>query len=455
MIMIDTGKKILKLSLKLGADEAEVFLVKNNGTSFSIERNSVTFASSNMTHGIGIRILKNKKIGFAFCINEAQAEDAIKKAMLSSKLGKETKFTFPEPRKTSKIENLYDKKIVGLTPEEGERFAKDVIESALDVNKNIIISSGGIGYGEEHLTIVNSKGIEIEDKGTEIGGSVTAVLKKGGGDATTGFEVLSSRMLDIGFNLIGKNAAGLAMKTLNPRKCGSKNMTVLFTPYALASLLEFTTIPALYADKVHKGESIYSNRIGEVVSSEILTVVEDGSMPNGLNSAITDDEGFPSKKTELIKKGVLKNYLYDVSTAAEYDKESTGNAVRSEKWASSRTFKTTPSIKSRNFIINGKTEKIEKLISGVKEGILVYDAMGAHTSNPASGRFSINSSILFKIEKGEIVYPVKQVMISGNMGDCLKNVSGIGNDFRKLPGELSPVSVIAPTVRIENVRVSG
>ncbi|MDI6916236.1 MAG: TldD/PmbA family protein [Thermoplasmatales archaeon] len=450
--MIDIGKKILNMALKLGADEAEIFLVKNSGTSFSIERNSVNFASSNMSYGIGIRILKNKKIGFAFCTKEAQAEKAVKNALSSSKLGKETKFIFPEPGKTKKIENLYDKKIVEISPEEGEGFVKDIVETALDVDKNIIISSGGVGYSEEHLAIVNSKGIEIEDKGTGIGGSATAVLKKK--NTATGFEILSSRMLDIDFNIVGKNAAGLAVKTLNPRKCGSKNMTVLFTPYALSSLLEFTTIPALYADKVHKGESIYSNRIGEAVSSEILTVVENGSMPNGLNSAIADDEGIPSKRTELIKNGVLKNYLYDVLTSAEYDKESTGNAVRSEKWSSSRTFKTMPSIKSRNFIINGKTEKIEKLISGVKEGILVYDAMGAHTSNPASGRFSINSSILFKIEKGEIVYPVKQVMISGNMGDCLKNVSGIGDDFRKLPGGLSTVSVIAPTVRVENVRVS-
>lgn len=452
--MIDTGKKILELSLKLGADEAEIFLVKNNGTSFSIERNSVTFASSNMSYGIGIRVLKNKKIGFAFCTNETQAEDAIKEALSSSKLGKETKFTFPEPGKTSKVENLYDKKIVGLTPEEGEGFAKDVIESALDVNKNIIISSGGVGYGEEHLVIVNSKGIEIEDKGTEIGGSATAVLKKNG-DATTGFEILSSRMHNVDFNFIGRNAAGLAVKTLNPRKCGSKNMTVLFTPYALSSLLEFTTIPALYADKVHKGESIYSNRIGEVVSSEILTVVEDGSIPNGLNSGIADDEGVPSKRTELIKKGVLKNYLYDALTAAEYNKESTGNAVRSERWGSSRTFKAMPSISSRNFIVDGETKNIGKLISEVKEGILVYDAMGAHTSNPASGRFSVNSSIVLKIEKGEIVYPIKSVMISGSMDECLKNVSGMGDDFRKLSGGLSTVSVFAPTVRIENVRVSG
>ena len=451
--MIDTGKKILNLSLKMGADEAEVFLMKNNSTGFSIEKNSVNFTSSSISFGIGIRIIKNKKIGFAFCTNETQAEDAIKKALSSSKLGKETRFTFPEPGKTKKIKNLYDKRITEIKPEEGGKLAENIVESALNVDKNVIISSGGIGYGEEHLVIVNSKGIEIEDRGTGIGGSGTAVLKKG--TPTTGFEVLSSRILDIDFGVIGKNAAEIAVKTVDPKKCESKNMTVLFTPYAFSSLLEFTTIPALYADKVRKHESIYSNKIDEIVSSEILTFVEDGSMPNGLNSGIVDDEGVPSKRTELIKNGVLKNYLYDALTAAEYNKESTGNAVRSERWSSSRTFKAMPSIKSRNFIMNGETKNIGKLISETKEGILVYDVMGAHTSNPASGRFSINSSTLFKIEKGEIVYPVKQVMISGNMPECLRNVSGVGNDFRKLPGGLSPVSVFVPTIRIENVKVSG
>jgi PmbA protein len=451
--MIDIGRKILNMSLKMGADEAEVFLMKNRGTSFSIEKNSVNFTSSSISFGIGIRIIKSKKIGFAFCTNEAQAEDAIKEALSSSKLGKETKFTFPEPGKTKKIKDLYDKRITEIKTEEGGKLAENIVESALNVDRNIIISSGGIGYGEEYLAVVNSKGMGIEDRGTGIGGSATAVLKKG--TPTTGFEVLSSRMLDIDFGVIGKNAAELAVNTLNPKKCGSKNMTVLFTPYAFSSLLEFTTIPALYSDKVHKHESIYSNKIDEVVSSEILTFVEDGAMPNGLNSGIVDDEGVPSKRTELIKNGVLKNHLYDTLTAAEYNKESTGNAVRSERWSSSRTFKAMPSIKSRNFIMDGKTKSTEKLISETKEGILVYDAMGAHTSNPASGRFSINSSILFKIEKGEIAFPVKQVMISGNMAECMKNVSGLGDDFKKLPGGLSPVSVFAPTIRIENVKVSG
>ncbi|MBA3043544.1 TldD/PmbA family protein, partial [archaeon] len=78
--MMDTGKKILDTSLKMGADEAEVFLMKNNSTGFSIQKNSVNFTSSSISFGIGIRVVKNKKIGFAFCTNGAQSEEAIKKA---------------------------------------------------------------------------------------------------------------------------------------------------------------------------------------------------------------------------------------------------------------------------------------------------------------------------------------------------------------------------------------
>ena len=87
--------------------------------------------------------------------------------------------------------------------------------------------------------------------------------------------------------------------------------------------------------------------------------------------------------------------------------------------------------------------------------MIVYEVLGAHTSNPASGDFSVNSSLLFKIENGEIVHPIKQAMISGNFHECLKRISGIGDDYKRLSGGLSTVSVFAPTIRIEKVRVTG
>jgi PmbA protein len=81
--------------------------------------------------------------------------------------------------------------------------------------------------------------------------------------------------------------------------------------------------------------------------------------------------------------------------------------------------------------------------------------MGAHTANPASGDIAINSTILFKIEKGEISDPCKQVMISGNVPEFMNNIVGLGDDFKLLSGGLTSIAAKLPSVRIENVRVTS
>jgi PmbA protein len=106
-------------------------------------------------------------------------------------------------------------------------------------------------------------------------------------------------------------------------------------------------------------------------------------------------------------------------------------------------------------VVEGKNTKYETLISQVDEGVIVYDVLGAHTSNPVSGDFSVNSSVLFKIEKGEVVYPVKSAMLGGNFHECLQNISGIGDDYKLLSGGLTPVSFYIPSMSFDGIRVTG
>ena len=124
-------------------------------------------------------------------------------------------------------------------------------------------------------------------------------------------------------------------------------MSVIFTPYALSSLLEFITIPAMYGGCAHKGESVYSDKVGETITTEELSIVEDSTLPGGLNSAAVDDEGVPSKRTELVSDGVLQSYLYDLSTAIEFDQTPTSSGLRTERLAGGRSFKALPCTKSR------------------------------------------------------------------------------------------------------------
>jgi PmbA protein len=451
--MMDSAKRIVEMAIKKGADEAEVFVMKSQGRGFTIEKNSVSSISGGMQEGIGIRIVKDKKLGFAYCTQEEKSDLAIEQALSLSKLGVESEFTFPEPQDTKRIENVYDERIINYQLKDAAEGVTNIIDSALEVDPDIIATRGGFGYGFSQFVVVNSKGLKVQDEGTEIHASVSMLLKKNG--VSTGFEDYSSRLLSVDFRDMGKSCAELTIKGQNAKKIETKDMTVILVPNAFASLLEFLTAPALYGEAAHKGESIYSQKMDEVVASDNISIIDDGGLAGGLNSAMVDDEGVPSKRTELIKKGVLKGLLYSQGSAIEYGAQTTANAMRAERLSSARNYKSTPGVKARNLVVEGETKKVENLISEVDEGVLVYDVLGAHTSNPASGDFSVDSPILFRVEKGEITYPIKSAMLSGNFPECLKNVNAIGDDHKFLTGGLTPVSFYIPTISMEGIRVTG
>jgi PmbA protein len=276
---------------------------------------------------------------------------------------------------------------------------------------------------------------------------------------STGFDTETSRLRNIDYEAVGRNAGELAKLTANPKKFGkSVELEVIFRPYALASLLEYITAPSLYGESAYKGESVYAGKLDELVASENLTIADNQVLPNGINSGIIDDEGIPARRVDLIKNGMLTSYLFDLYTGAEYGEQSTGNATRSERWASGKSYKSPPSVKAKNIVIEARRndyKPMEKLQAEMEHGIIVHDILGAHTSNPASGDFSVSSTILFEVKRGEIISPLKTVMLSGNFHKLLNNITGFGNDFKRVAGGFSQVSAYVPSVRFEQVRVIG
>lgn len=453
--MIELGKKIVSKALKLGAEQAEAFLLKSSTNRVTIEKSAISFVSSTSSVGVGIRVIKNSKLGFAYSTKFRTMEKAIRNALSNSNLAKKrTKFSFPAGIELREIKKTYDQKIENLTEEQLLKLGTELITGAKEVNKNIILASGGVGLGLSTTALVNSEGLAVQDWGTFIAGAASTVLKARG--VSTGFELGASRMLDLDFAQIGSVAAELAVKSQRPKKLASGKKDILLLPYAFSQLVEFALVPAFYGDAAEKGESFYSNKLSKLVTSKNLNLAEDSTLEGGLNSSLVDDEGIASKRTPLLERGVLKNYLYDLAAGAEYGKESTSNGVRCELFSTQPSFKAFPTLKARNIVIETKTKKysFEDLLSELGSGILVYNVLGAHTSNPASGDFSVNSSLLFELKKGELA-PCKPAMLSGNFPEHLKNIILFGNDYKKLPGSLTPVSIVTPTVGIANVRVTS
>jgi len=434
-------------------DEAEVFIIRNHGTSLSIEKDRIKSITGGGETGIALRVLVNRRMGFAYCSSIEGVKDALKQAVQVAALAPEKPFEFPAGQDFRTVPDLLDRQVLELTPENAVEFASSMIEAAGEANPDISVTGGGVGFGEEEVVLMNSAGLEVSEHLSEMNASVYTVMKTD--RPSSGFESEVSHLHFTDFEEIGQKAAELAVRGQNPVKIEGGQMPVVLRPEALSGLLEFILVPALYGINAGKGESVYTDRLNEEIAHPDFSVVDDPTMPDGMNAMKMDDEGVPSRRVALIQKGVLKEYLYTIATGAEFGMPSTSSGLRAGRFSSSHSHTSPVSTSGRNIIIEGNTKEEERLISEIDKGLLIYDLMGAHTSNPASGDFSVTCSILFRIEKGEITAPVSQAMLSGNFPEYLRDVSGIGNNYRRMPGGLTPMGFYIPSIRLEDVKVTG
>jgi PmbA protein len=183
--------------------------------------------------------------------------------------------------------------------------------------------------------------------------------------------------------------------------------------------------------------------LGEAVAGENVTVVNDGTMIHhgigGFGTAPFDAEGLPTRRTVLVEKGVLKNYVMNCYTGRKLGMKSTGNASRGLAGA--------PGIGAQNFYLEPGTMSPIEIIGDVKQGLYVTETMGFGV-NLVTGDYSQGASGMW-IENGELAYPVEEITIAGNLKDMYRNIVAIGNDlvFRSASA--------APTIRVEGMMIAG
>jgi PmbA protein len=441
---LSLGEKAVRLALSKGADEAEAFLSQMTGSSVDIEGGRISYASQASASGISIRVLCKKRLGFAYCTHEDMIDSAAARALVIARIGKKTAFHFPDRASYSRPADMFDDKIASLTPDDSIGFSTEMVRAARAQSRGINVTGGGIEFGWSAAAIVNSNGVAIADSGTGISAGVSVTLK--GRTVSTGFEHSSSRTNDIDFCALGERAARLAVESQNPTAVGTGRRTVVFTPDAFAALLGVITVPALFGEEAGRGRSVYSNMMGEAVASPLLTLTDDGLLPRGLGTSASDDEGVPSRRTVLLEKGVLRAFLYDLQSAADFGALTTASAARG-------SYRVPPGTTARNFIVEGGMQDRDNLISEINDGLLVHEVLGAHTASSVSGDFAVSAPLLFRIKDGKLGRPLKPVMLSGNLPVLLKGLTGIGNDTKHIPGFGG--AIVTGSVRAENVMVTG
>ncbi|AAM06657.1 PmbA/TldD family protein [Methanosarcina acetivorans C2A] len=436
--LYELAKKALKLAEEAGAEEAEIYYFANHSTGVNFKKDSLENAKDRFSEGLGIRAIVNGAVGFSSTNSAQDLENAVKVAVAEARVRENDPdwVSLPSNGKYPEVSGIFDKKVEALELEECIGYAVELVDGTKEM-PGTLPTSGGFTRSRSRRLILNTNGIEIEEKSTTVSGFVDVITVNG--DTSTAYDFAVSRSLDIDFFALGKNASDLALKSRGGIKIEPQKTDVIFHPFAFSDILDDALAPSLDSDNVQKGRSGLIDKLGEEVSVPELCIYDDGLVEAGIETAASDDEGVPSQHTTVLKNGVLETYLYDSYTAGKAGVKSTGNGSRS-------SYTSPPSVGLRNFVIDYPQEDI---IANTASGVFVTTIIGAHTANSISGDFSVEARNAFTIKDGALDKPIKSLMISGNAFELLKNITGAGFDVRKVGG------IITPSIRVSGMSVIG
>lgn len=423
-------------AIENNCDAYEIYIDETKLIELDSKQDELNFAKEEIDLGLGIRVIKDNKIGFAFTSNLEKIVETANQAVENTKLNKtDENYAFSETEKVRDVKKVYDKKFNDLNLDESVEFLKTVISTATDSGCDV--TGSGFSASEGRSLIINSNDVSIENKGTGFGIGLSVTIQKDGKIATA-YNSQSSRFFDIDGEKLANEVCDLAKNSLETKPIETNDYDVVLDYYAATGLLQ-TFIGAFDGENVGRGRSILKDKIGTEIANPTLSIIDNPLLEKGMYSTKCDGEGSVSQKTDLIKEGVLSSFIYDIYTANKQNVETTSNGFRG-------SYITTPMISPSN--LEFKFSEMKDL-SEVDKGVLTTSVLGAHTANPISGDFSVEASNAFKIENGELTDPVEKAMISGNIFEIMKKVEGLNSEIKQYG------SFIIPKLLVHDLRVVG
>lgn len=470
--LLEIGNKAISQAQKQGVDEAEIFIYVENQTlvqfasgifasrSGAVKGLKGTFAriaepwikkkglpkiTSGIKAGVGVRAIVQKAIGFSSVssIEEKRVLEAVEEAAKIAKIRPPDPnwVSLPEHKKPFGKGGVFDEKIPALDVGKLLDLVVGGCVTVGDFDKRINQAMGMISAISVSGGVVNTNGIEVFDKGTALTASFYAKAKSGQEEVSSG-EFLLSRSYTEDLQPIAVSASKRTIESLGKKALPQKySGPVLFENVSWNELFSVIFTYGISALNVQENRSVYKGKIETQVANEVVSVMDDGTLPEGFGTTKMDDEGVPRQKTPIIEKGVLANILYDNYAAKREKRESTGNASRQGRVTAN--YANQPTIKPSNLILLPSKGSLKDLIRELSNGVLIKGSLtGALHSNVITGDFSVSADNAFKIENGEVVFPLKACTVAGNLYEALNHITAIGNDSRSFGNFICPSLIV-------------
>jgi len=356
-------------------------------------------------------------------------------ALDTAEFGAEAKFEFPGKAKYPAVKT-YDPRTEKLSIDEiiqaGQSLIDVVVKYAPD-----IVCEGHISRGLVDVEIMNSKGGHAKYNKSYFSIGVEGVVVKDGEMLFVGDGDSSCHPVTDIKALADEIVLQLEMAK-EKASVRTAVMPVIFHPYGVASALVSPLVSAFNGKTVYNGASPLKDKLGEQVFDPSISLWDDAIIDYNTGSGPCDDEGVPAGRNALIENGKVASFIYDLQTAGLAGKKSTGNGSRGGG---------SPSPSTNSLVLSEGKVSFRDLMADIKEGLLIYQLMGATQGNLLAGDFSGNVLLGYKIENGKVVGRVKDTMASGNVYQLLKKVT-LGSDSRWVEGFMKTPSIYCPGMSV-------
>lgn len=427
----DYGKIIIdKLNDK--KISADVNLSIGDGVSVTFKDDKVVSLKSSKSETLALRLINGGKIGLAGSnkLDETEIDRVVNDAIDVSNFGQKALFKLPAQKISGRSPITFDKRLKFISASDLVDIGKKVAAQILRHKTRMKIESLDIDIANGSSQFLNTNGVNITDESTVLSFSIE-ISKISEGDFFQLFTGQSSVSDDIDFEKETQSLLTFAQWGNKIAKIKSGKYPVILAPQALQVVLD-PILRGLNGKHVNEGVSKLKRSLGSKMFDNGLSIFDDPTIDNFLGSKLADDEGVASKKIDLVKNGVVKNFYYDLQQAAKADVMSTGSGFKGGLFSG-----VTPGIS--NLIVGQGNETFEKLLKSINEGVLGYYFLGAGQNNPFNGDFQLSIFQGYKIEKGEVVGRLKDTAISGNSYDLLRDsLMWISQERMRLDNTLTP-----------------
>jgi TldD protein len=458
MLSENVANNVILAALEMGADFCDLFIDETQIQNIRYASSKVMDVQSGISFGIGVRLIYGDQSLYGYS-NSVEEQSLLKMVKSLGTVYKKT----PTQNFSGSFSSGPDFRVIKGFADENISL-EEKIEKAVGIDKLIRSKSEliqqvsvNLMQKKQNIEIFNSEGLHVHDFRPYIRMATSAVASDGN-KQNSSFDGPGARggwsfVKGLNSDEVADRVAKQVITVLHADPCPAGKMPVVIENAFGGVIFHEACGHSLETTSVQNKASVFWDKKGKKIANTVVNAIDDGTIDNAWGSISIDDEGMETQRTQLIKDGVLENFMCDKLGNIKTGHPRTGSARR-------QSYKFAPASRMRNTFIEAGKSSREEILSTIKDG-LYCKSMGGGSVNPGTGEFNFSVQEGYIIKDGKLDRAVKGATLIGSGGEILENISMIGNNLELSAGMCGSVSgaieaaVGQPILKVDEIVVGG